>query len=450
MTSLELRALLGLMFLYASRMLGLFMVLPVLSLHAPQYSGATAATIGLCLGIYGLTQGFLQIPAGLASDRFGRKPIIVLGILLFVAGSIIAAEASTVYQLMLGRAVQGAGAVAGVIMALLADVTREQVRTRAMAAIGGSIGISFAVAMALGPLIASTWGMAAVFWVTAALGILGLPVLLSMPTPGRVETHELVPMPDMLGRVLGDMELVRLDLGIFVLHFAQMATWVSVPVLLEQVVGFAREQHWWLYLATMGGGFALMVPFIWYGETRRRMKPVFLGAIALLAVAETVLASAGSRFAVMAAGLLLFFMAFNLLEASLPSLVSKLCPAGIKGTALGVYSTSQFLGAFAGGAIGGLAAHHFGRESVFWFAGAGALVWLAAASTMRAPRRLRSLTLALGTEQTPIRREDMVGVVPGVEDVIHIPSHQVTYIQVDDDKLDRIRLERILGRPVDA
>lgn len=450
MTSLELRALLGLMFLYASRMLGLFMVLPVLSLHATDYSGATAATIGLCLGIYGLTQACLQIPAGLASDRFGRKPIIVIGILLFVAGSIIAAEASTVYQLMLGRAVQGAGAVAGVIMALLADVTREQVRTRAMAAIGGSIGVSFAVAMALGPVIASAWGMAAVFWVTAALGVLGLPVLLSMPAPGRVETHELVPMPDMLGRVLGDMELVRLDLGIFVLHFAQMATWVSIPVLLEQVVGFARDQHWWLYLATMGGGFALMVPFIWYGETRRRMKPVFLGAIALLAVAEAVLASAGSRFAVMTAGLLLFFMAFNLLEASLPSLVSKLCPAGIKGTALGVYSTSQFLGAFAGGAIGGLAAHHYGRESVFWFAATAALVWFAAASTMRAPRRLRSLTLAQGAEHAPIRREDMVGVVAGVEDVINIPSHQVTYIQVDDDRLDRVHLERLLGRPVDA
>lgn len=450
LTSLELRALLGLVFLYATRMLGLFMVLPVLALNAPQYTGATAATIGLCLGIYGLTQGALQIPFGIASDRFGRKPLIIIGILLFVAGSAIAAEAHTVYQLMLGRAVQGAGAVSGVIMALLADVTREQVRTRAMAAVGGSIGLSFAVAMALGPVIASHWGMSAVFWVAATLGILGLPVLLSIPTPNRISTHELVPMPEMLNRVLRNSELLRLDVGIFVLHFAQMATWVSVPVLLEQVVGFERDRHWYLYLITMGAGFALMVPFIWYGETRRRMKPVFLGAIALLAVAEAVLASAGSRFAVMAAGLLLFFMAFNLLEASLPSLVSKLCPPGIKGTALGIYSTSQFLGAFAGGALGGLVAHRFGRESVFWFAGGAALIWFAVASTMRAPRRLRSLTLTQAAGETVVRREALVGVVAGVEDVIHIPSHQVAYVQVDDDALDSAHLERVLGRPLNA
>ena len=221
-------------------------------------------------------------------------------------------------------------------------------------------------------------------------------------------------------------------------------------MLLEQVVGFARDRHWYLYLITMGAGFALMVPFIWYGETRRRMKPVFVGAIALLAVAEVVLASAGSHFAVMAAGLLLFFMAFNLLEASLPSLVSKLCPPGIKGTALGIYSTSQFLGAFAGGALGGLVAHRFGRESVFWFAGGAALVWFVVASTMRAPRRLRSLTLALSAGETVVRREDLVGVVAGVEDVIHIPSHQVAYIQVDDDALDNAHLERVLGRPLEA
>jgi predicted MFS family arabinose efflux permease len=355
-----------------------------------------------------------------------------------------------VYQLMLGRAVQGAGAVAGVTRAWRALVRRARGPPRPWAAVGGSIGLSFAVAMALGPVIASHWGMSAVFWVTATLGILGLPVLLSIPTPSRLSTHELVPMPEMLGRVLRNSELLRLDVGIFVLHFAQMATWVSVPVLLEQVVGFERERHWYLYLIAMGAGFALMVPFIWYGETRRRMKPVFLGAIALLAVAEAVLAAAGSRFAVMATGLLLFFMAFNLLEASLPSLVSKLCPPGIKGTALGIYSTSQFLGAFAGGALGGLVAHRFGRESVFWFAGGGVLIWFAVASTMRAPRRLRSLTLAQAAGETVVRREALVGVVAGVEDVIHIPSHQVAYVQVDDDALDSAHLERVLGRPLNA
>lgn len=446
-TALELRALLGLVFLYATRMLGLFMVLPVLALHAADYQGATALTIGLCLGVYGLSQGLLQIPFGVASDRWGRKPLIVIGILLFVAGSLVAAAAEDVYHLMLGRVLQGAGAVSGVIMALLADVTREQVRTRAMAAVGGSIGLSFAVAMALGPLIAAHWGMAAVFWITALLGLLGLPVLFAIPAPVSAAGRELAPVPRLLGRVLRDRELLRLDLGIFVLHFAQMATWVSVPVLLEQVVGFEREHHWYLYLGTMAGGFLLMVPFIWYGETRRRLKPVFLGAIALLAVAELVIAQAQAAFGVMVAGLLLFFTAFNLLEATLPSLVSKRSPAGIKGSALGVYSTSQFLGAFAGGALGGLAAQAFGWGGVFWLAAGAALVWLGVASTMNPPRRLRSLMVAASAGEVP-RHGDLVGVVRGVEDVIHIPSRGLTYIQVDDDLLDSTHLERLLGQRV--
>lgn len=444
-TALELRSLLGLVFLYATRMLGLFMVLPVLALHASDYAGATALTIGLSLGIYGLSQGLLQIPFGLASDHWGRRRMIALGILLFVAGSVVAANADDVYWLMCGRALQGAGAVSGVIMALLADLTREQVRTRAMAAVGGSIGLSFAAAMALGPLIAAHWGMAAVFWVTAALGALGLPVLLSIPAPATAAGRELAPVPELLGRVLRDRELLRLDLGIFALHFAQMATWVSVPVLLEQVVGLPRERHWSLYLGTMAVGFLLMIPFVWYGETRHRLKPVFVGAVALLAAAELVIAQAGTSFPVMTAGLVLFFMAFNLLEATLPSLVSKLAPAGIKGTALGVYSTSQFLGAFAGGALGGLAAYRFGWHGVFWLAAGVALVWAMAASTMQAPRKLRSLMIEASGSDAP-RRGELVGVVRGVEDVIQVPSRGITYIQVDDGLLDNAHLEQLLGR----
>jgi len=218
-------------------------------------------------------------------------------------------------------------------------------------------------------------------------------------------------------------------------------------VLLEQVVGFPREHHWYLYLGTMAGGFLLMIPFVWYGETRRRLKPVFVGAVALLATAELVIARAGTSFAVTVTGLLLFFTAFNLLEATLPSLVSKLSPAGIKGTALGVYSSSQFLGAFAGGAAGGLAAQAFGWSGVFWLAAGAALVWLAVAGSMKPPRRLRSLMVA-APGGAP-RHGDLVGVVRGVEDVIHIPSRGLTYIQVDDDLLDSGHLEQLLGqRPV--
>ncbi|MEH6638631.1 MAG: MFS transporter [Porticoccaceae bacterium] len=447
LSRLETRSIVGLAFLYATRMLGLFMVLPVLSLYASDYSGGSAITVGICLGIYGLTQGALQIPFGLASDRFGRKPLIVLGMVLFAIGSVIAALSESIYGMIIGRALQGSGAVASVIMALLSDLTREQHRTRAMAAVGGSIGLSFAAAMVLGPLVASHWGMPAVFWLTAVLSGVGMLVLLLViPNPAvNNKGHDVIPLPAMLSRVLRDVELRRLNLGIFVLHFAQMATWVSVPLLLEQNMGFSREDHWYLYLLTMGGGFALMVPFIWWGETRRKMKPVFVGAVAVLVLSEAIMAVANNDLTVMTMGLLVFFVAFNLLEASLPSLVSKMSPAGIKGTAMGMYSTSQFLGAFCGGVLGGLVVHTFGLSSVFWLALVAALVWLAVALPMKPPRYLRSLTLE-HEGSDPIAASALLGVVDGVEDVVHLPSHKVTYIKVDDERLDSAHLERVIGR----
>lgn len=448
LTNLETRSLAGLAFLYATRMLGLFMVLPVLGLYASDYSGGSTITVGICLGIYGLTQGMLQIPFGLASDRFGRKQLIVLGMVLFAIGSVIAALSESIYGVIIGRALQGSGAVASVIMALLSDLTREENRTRAMAAVGGSIGLSFALAMVLGPLVASHWGMPAIFWLTGLLSGLGMLVLLLViPNPAVNNTgHDVIPLPAMLSRVLCDVDLRRLNLGIFVLHFAQMATWVSIPLLLEQKMNFARESHWYLYLFTMLGGFVLMVPFIWWGETRRKMKPVFVSAIGVLVLAEAIMLGADEHLGVMVVGLLVFFMAFNLLEASLPSLVSKMSPAGIKGTAMGVYSTSQFLGAFGGGVVGGLVAHTFGLPSVFWVALVAAVIWLVAAASMQAPRYLRSLTLKHeGSDM--IQVTDLLGVVAGVEDVVHIPSHKVTYIKVDDENLDSAHLERVIGRP---
>lgn len=447
LTNLETRSLVGLAFLYATRMLGLFMVLPVLGLYASDYSGGSAITVGICLGIYGLTQGVLQIPFGIASDRFGRKQLIALGMVVFAVGSVIAALSESMYGVIMGRALQGSGAVASVIMALLSDLTREENRTRAMAAVGGSIGLSFAVAMVLGPLVASRWGMPSIFWLTALLAGLGvLVLLLVIPNPAVNNTgHDVIPLPAMLSRVLHDGELQRLNLGIFVLHFAQMATWVSVPLLLEQNMNFAREDHWYLYVVTMGGGFLLMVPFIWWGETRRRMKPVFVAAIGILVLAEAMMARADQNLTLMVAGLLVFFMAFNLLEASLPSLVSKMSPAGIKGTAMGVYSTSQFLGAFGGGVLGGLVAHTFGLFAVFWLALVAALLWFLVALAMKPPRYLRSLTLKHEGDSY-IEAKALIGVVSGVEDVVHLPGHNVTYIKVDDENLDSAHLKRVIGR----
>lgn len=441
----ETRALLALSFLYATRMLGLFMVLPVFALYADSYEGSTVMLVGLALGIYGLTQGIFQIPFGLLSDRIGRKPVIAGGMILFLAGSLLCAVAETAYAIILGRALQGAGAVAGVVMALLSDVTREQNRTRAMAAIGGSIGLAFIVAMITGPLVAQHWGMEGVFWLTSVLAGLGLlVVLVAVPNPlVRHSGHEVVPVPAMLGRVLRDGQLWRLNVGIFSLHFAQMATWVSVPVVLEQVLDFDRSRHWSLYLSTMVAGFVLMLPFIWYGETRRKMKPVFLFAVSLLAVAELVMAGTGTALRQMVFGLVLFFMAFNLLEASLPSLVSKMAPAGIKGTAMGVYSTSQFLGAFSGGVAGGVVAHFAGFAGVFWLSLAVVLVWLGMASTMDRPRNLRSVVVDLNSGAA-VDSHRWVEHFSGVEDVVVIPGENLAYVKVDDEHFNEQAFHRSL------
>ena len=442
----ETRALLALSFLYATRMLGLFMVLPVFALYADNYAGVTAVLVGLALGIYGLTQGILQIPFGLLSDRIGRKPVIAGGMMLFLAGSVLCALAETAFMVVLGRALQGAGAVAGVIMALLSDVTREQSRTRAMAAVGGSIGLAFIVAMVTGPVVAQHWGMDGVFWLTSVLAALGLAVVLvAVPSPRMNHSgHEVIAVPAMLGRVVRDGQLWRLNVGIFSLHFAQMATWVSVPLVLEEVLDFDRSRHWSLYLSTMVAGFVLMLPLIWYGEARRKMKPVFLLAVSLLAVAELVMAGSGTSFRQMALGLLVFFMAFNLLEASLPSLVSKMAPAGIKGTAMGVYSTSQFLGAFSGGVAGGLVAHFAGYAGVFWLSLAVVLAWLGVASTMTRPRNLRSVVVDLDSK-VAMDAHQWAERFSGVEDVVVIPGENLAYVKVDDEHFNEQAFHQALS-----
>lgn len=450
MNSLERKSLAGLAALYACRLLGLFMLLPVLSLYAEGYSGSSATLVGLALGIYGLTQGLLQLPLGFLSDKLGRKPIIVGGMLMFFVGSVVAAMADSMWGLIVGRALQGAGAVASTIMALLSDLTTEQNRTKAMAVVGGSIGLVFALSMIAGPVLASMWGLSGLFWLIAVLAIAGIFVLLLIvPTPVTTTVNaEAQAVPAMFRKLLRDGELLRLNLGIGVLHFAQMATWVSVPIILEQTLAYGRDQHWIIYLGAMGLSFLCMLPFIILGEAKRKMKPVFVMAVVLLAVGEVLLGTGNESRTWFLLGLFTFFMAFNLLEATLPSLVSKIAPAGGKGTAMGIYSTSQFLGAFLGGVTGGLVASHYGYAQVFLMVTLLVVVWFAAAVTMAPPRHLKSLVVKLLPDET-ITFNEFVDVVPGVCDVVVMPDQRLAYFKVDMDLFCPENMQRVLGRPIE-
>ena len=354
MTPLERRTVSSLALLYSFRMLGLFMVLPLLALYAADLPGADPLTIGLALGVYGLSQALLQIPLGWLSDKLGRKPVIVGGLLVFALGSVVAGMAETIEGVVLGRALQGAGAIASTVMALVADLTREEQRTKAMAIVGMSIGLSFAMALVLGPLVAAAGGLSAVFWFTTVLAIVGVAiVLLLVPTPPVGQMYDEVgARRGLFARSLQDAALLRLNFAVFSLHFVLMALFLVVPGLLLEVADLDRNSHWMVYLPALLLSIVGMVPMMIMAERKGRLHAMFLLAIVLLILAMTVISAPASPV-LLYLGMWLFFVGFNYLEATLPSLVSKMVFAGGKGTALGIYSTCQFLGAFAGGALGG-------------------------------------------------------------------------------------------------
>jgi MFS family permease len=383
MTSLELRASLSLAFLYALRLLGLFLILPVFAEHAKIMPGGTdAALVGLALGAYGLTQGVLQIPFGLASDYFGRKKVIALGLLIFAVGSLVAAVATTVEGVTVGRALQGAGAVSGAITAMLADATREEQRTKAMALIGASIGLTFALSLILSPLLYAAFALVGLFYVTAGLIAVGLLVLwlvvpnVSSPKPKRFtwavfKTTALEP------------DLLRLNFGNFVLQAVLMSIFVVLPRWLTSKGGLELTAHWKVYLPVVIVSLVLIVPPLMWSEKRNQLKPLFVGSIAFLALVSFGFALQPSSLSLLAVLLLAFFLGFNVLEASLPSLVSRLAPATNKGLALGIYNTLQALGLFTGAALGGWLVSRFGDAAVFYAATLGLLAWLSFAPSMK-------------------------------------------------------------------
>ncbi|MDX1458101.1 MAG: MFS transporter [Marinobacter sp.] len=435
MNALEKRSVAALASVYATRMLGLFMVLPVFVLLADDLEAATPTLIGLAIGAYGLSQALLQVPFGLLSDRVGRKRMIYIGLVLFAAGSLLAAGSESIYGVIAGRVLQGSGAIASVLMALLSDLTREEERTKAMATIGISIGLSFSVSLVLGPLLASVFGLAGIFYITAALALLALVIVHQLvPTPHQHHSSaDTQPAKAMLGQVLTDNRLLRLDFGIFALHLVLTALFLVVPVLLQDDLGLPSESHWWFYLTVMVTSFFAMVPFIIIGEKKRKMKPVLAGAIGLLTLATAGLALADAGLGVAWGILFLFFMAFNLLEASLPSLISKESPAASKGTAMGVYSTSQFLGAFAGGALGGLLLEQGGLTGVLWPMVGILLVWLALAATMPTPSYTTSFVLKLreSARDRIDAVDELLRGLPGVQDVVILEGTDTAYLKVD-------------------
>ena len=385
MTPAERRASGSLATIFAARMLGLFLVLPVFALEAARYpGGGDPALVGLAMGIYGLTQGILQIPYGLASDRFGRKRVIVLGLLVFGAGSFLAAAAPTLTWLIIGRALQGAGAVSAAVTALLADQTRDVVRTKAMALVGASIGLMFAVSLVAAPMLAARIGLSGLFAVTGLLALACIAVVLWWTPPAPAQ-HADIPR-GRLADVLSHTPLLRLNVGVFVLHAVQLAMWVAVPALLVEA-GLAKERHWQVYLPTVLASFVMMGGLFTL-ERRGYLRAVFLSAIALILVVQAGLWLASSRpgLALLTVLLFLFFCGFNVLEATQPSLASRLAPPQSRGAALGVYNTLQSLGFFAGGAVGGWLAKNVGWDGLFGACAVLVLLWLVVAWPMRAPQ----------------------------------------------------------------
>lgn len=452
----ELHATSALAAIFAMRLLGLFMIYPVFLGYAQHLRGATPERIGLALGAYGLAQGALQIPFGLLSDRLGRKLIIVGGLGLFALGSVVAAMATTIDGVLVGRVLQGTGAVGSTTLALVADVTREEVRTRAMAIVGITIGFSFVIAIAAGPLLASAIGVPGIFWLTAVLAVIGIGITLAaVPTPPRlVRQRDAEAVPALFGRVCRDGELLRLDFAIFALHAVLTASFLAVPSLLVRTLHLTNTGDWRLYLPVMAMSIVLMVPIVILAERGTRMKEVFLVTILMLAASLLALAAGGANAVVVIVALVIFFGGFNAMEALLPSLVTKMAPAGVRGTATGIYSSSQFLGIFFGGVGGGWALVAGGDPAVFGFAMAVALVWLALAASMRRPGRYRSRIVRLSDAaiHEPDKFAELMGTVPGVVEAVVAADEGRLYLKIDPARFEEAMFDRIvrIGQPVEG
>lgn len=451
MNSLERRSTFALSSIFALRMLGLFMIIPVFSVAGQSYQYATPALIGLAVGVYGLTQAILQIPFSLIADRFSRKPLVVLGLLLFAIGGAVAAMSDTIYGVIIGRAIAGAGAVSAVVMALLADVTREEQRTKAMAAMGMSIGLSFVVAFSLGPWLTSLVGISGLFWVTTIMGLAAISMLLLVPKVTRHHKNFQQGYLAQLKQVLKMPDLNRLHVSVFTLHLLLTAMFIYVPSQLIEFAQIPLAKHGLIYLPLLLISLFFAFPSIIVAEKYRKMRSIFLTAIAGIILGLIILIFGYESKYILLTGLGLFFIAFNVMEALLPSWLSKAAPIQSKATAMGVNASSQFLGAFFGGTLGGQLLMLNNTAMGWSILSAIAIIWLLISFGLAQPRYLSSIVLRLPESKQTDEWTSQLLAIRGIEEVVVMSDQQVAYVKVDKQRIDeaaRQHLTHLLGKEV--
>lgn len=454
-TAIEKRSVASLALIYALRMYGLFLLLPVLAVYADQLEHATPMLIGLAFGVYGLTQAILQIPFGLMSDRYGRKRIIVIGLLIFALGCIVAALSTSIYGVIIGRALQGSGAIAAAVIALTADLTRENQRSKAMAFIGMSIGLAFMLAMLTAPSMAAQLGLQGLFWLIAVLALLAIAIVVFIvPNTLKRSSLDARAVPADIPKLLLNGQLLRLDVGIFILHMVLTAIFLVVPLSLVNIFELTTAEHWKVYLPALVLSIPAMLPLIIIGSKKAKTFQMFAIAVGILIAAQILFISiANTSLLALSICVFVFFWGFNALEAMLPSLITRVAPAQAKGTAIGIYNSFQFSGVFVGGVVAGYLYQQHDAVSVYIFCGVSLILWLAI--IISAPKvalfdsRIIDLSIPIdsavneqGAEVLVKLQKALIG-LKGVNDVTLIMDEKLAYLKVDKQTLDIERLNAI-------